>query len=142
VVTHVGNQGERYVEMDHYAGLGYRAPVLAACFSIFLLSLIGIPLTAGFLGKFYIFRAALRADLIVLTVWGVLNSGIAAYYYLRILVSMYMESSSSDIPLRPVPPSLAAVLAICAGGTLYLGIFPNAVLRWALHAAELLQGRL
>lgn len=142
VVTQVGSQGERYVAMDHYSGLGYRSPALAACFSIFLLSLIGIPLTGGFLGKFYIFRAALRSDLIGLTILGVLNSGIAAYYYLRILVSMYMSGPSSEVPLEPTPPSLALVLAVCTAGTFYLGVFPHTMLRWAVQAAEWLQGKL
>src|SRR5207244_3674035 len=65
VVTHVGGRGERYGNIDDYAGLGYRFPFLAATLTVFLLSLIGVPLTAGFFGKFYLFRAALRGDLIV-----------------------------------------------------------------------------
>lgn len=140
VVTHLGNQGERYVEIEDYAGLGYRSPVLAGCLTIFLLSLIGIPLTAGFLGKFYVFRAALAADLIGLTVLGVLNSAIAAYYYLRVLVAMYMSAPTRDVPLEPVPPAVAGVLAVCAGGTLLLGVFPQPVLNFAVYAAQWLQG--
>ena len=68
-----------------------KQPLTAALFTIFLLSLIGVPLTGGFFGKFYIFKAALESHLVWLTVLGLLNSAVAAYYYLRILVVMYMH---------------------------------------------------
>lgn len=142
VVAHLGNQGERYVQMDDYAGLGYRSPVLAGCLSIFLLSLIGIPLTGGFLGKFYVFRAALRADLIGLTILGVVNSAIASYYYLRVLVAMYMSAPAREVPAPAVPIALGCVLAVCGGGTLLLGILPQSVLNFATYAAQWLQGAL
>jgi NADH-quinone oxidoreductase subunit N len=136
VVSHLSGQGERYLELDDYAGLGYRAPTLAACLSIFLLSLIGIPLTAGFLGKFYVFRAAVRADLIWLTVLGVLNSAIAAYYYLRILVAMYMQPAQREIPLAKPGIATSGVLAVCALATLLLGILPHPLLRMVLRASR------
>ncbi len=139
VVTHLGGEGERQVAMDDYDGLGERSPWLAASFSVFLLSLIGIPLTAGFFGKFYIFRAALRADLIWLTVVGVLNSGIAAYYYLRVLVAMYMNPPARSATVDRVPPAVAVVLAVCAGATFVLGIFPQSVLSFATRAARWLE---
>jgi len=142
VVTHLGNRGERYVEVEDYGGLGYRSPLLAAWLSIFLLSLIGIPLTGGFLGKFYVFRAALRADLIWLTVLGVLNSGIAAYYYLRVLVAMYMSNPTREVPVEPVPLGVGCVLAVCGIGTLLLGVLPDPVLHLAAQSAQWLQGRL
>jgi NADH-quinone oxidoreductase subunit N len=139
VVSHFGGEGERYVEIDDYAGLGYRFPVLAACFSVFLLSLIGIPLTAGFFGKFYIFRAALRGDLVGLTVLAALNSGIAAYYYLRVLVAMYMTSPTRKVPCEPLRPAMWLALMICVAGTLFLGIFPQSVLNFVSRAAQGLQ---
>ena len=77
------------------AGLGYRQPLTAAMLIIFLLSLIGVPLTGGFFGKFYVFKAALDANLVWLTVLGLLNSAVAAYYYLRIIVVMYMHEPTS-----------------------------------------------
>jgi NADH-quinone oxidoreductase subunit N len=136
VVSHFSNQGERYVDLSDYAGLGYRSPALAACLSIFLLSLIGIPLTGGFLGKFYVFRAALRADLIWLTVFGVLNSAIAAYYYLRIIVAMYMQTPSHEVPCEPLAPATRGVLAVCAIASFALGIVPHSALRLATRAAQ------
>ncbi|MBI3933990.1 MAG: NADH-quinone oxidoreductase subunit N, partial [Acidobacteria bacterium] len=136
IVSHISSRGERCLELDDYAGLGYRAPAMAACLSIFLLSLIGIPLTGGFLAKFYVFRAALRADLIWLTVLGVLNSAIASYYYLRILISMYMQPPPSDVPLEPPGSATQGVLAVCTLATFVLGIYPQAVLRLVLRAAQ------
>src|SRR5229473_3190703 len=91
VVTYFSRQGERYVAIEDFAGLSQRQPAMAAMLTIFLLSLIGVPLTAGFFGKFYIFKAALDANLVWLTVLGLLNSAVAAYYYLRVLVVMYMK---------------------------------------------------
>ncbi|MBI2819362.1 MAG: NADH-quinone oxidoreductase subunit N [Acidobacteria bacterium] len=136
VVSHLSGRGERHLELDDYAGLGYRSPALAACLSIFLLSLIGIPLTGGFLGKFYVFRAALRADLIWLTVFGVLNSAIASYYYLRILVSMYMQTPESDAPVARPGAATQGVLVMCTVATFLLGIFPQPVLRLVTRAAR------
>src|ERR1700683_457204 len=90
VVIHMSGKGERHLKIDDLAGLGKRQPVTAAMLTIFLMSLIGIPLTGGFFGKFYIFEAALQSNLVWLTVLGLLNSAVAAYYYLRLLVVMYM----------------------------------------------------
>src|ERR1700719_90878 len=91
VVTYLSRRGERYVSIDDFSGLSQRHPAMAAMLVIFLLSLIGVPLTAGFFGKFYIFKAALDANLFWLTVLGLLNSAVAAYYYLQILVVMYFK---------------------------------------------------
>src|SRR5271154_5923508 len=86
VITHFSRQGEKFVNIEDLAGLGWKQPVTAGLFSIFLLSLTG-----GFFGKFYIFRAAIDANLVWLAVLGMLNSAVAAYYYLRVLVVMYMN---------------------------------------------------
>ena len=141
VITHLGSEGERYVEMGDYAGLGYRCPLLAGCLSIFLLSLIGIPLTAGFLGKFYAFRAGMQADMIGLVVLAGINSAIAAYYYLRILVAMYMSEPVREVPMEPVPGAVRWVLGVCAIGTLLLGIVPQPVLNLAMRAAQMFDGQ-
>jgi NADH-quinone oxidoreductase subunit N len=139
VVSHFANAGERYVTLEDYEGLGRSSPLLAATLTIFLLSLIGIPMTGGFFAKFYVFSAAVKANLIWLTIIGVVNSGVGAYYYLRIIVMMYMRESRKEIPVTPVPFALGLTLACCVGATLYLGIFPSSVLQYTQHAARQLE---
>ncbi len=140
VVSHIAGAVERYVTLDDYAGLGRRSPLLAATLTIFLLSLIGIPMTGGFFAKFYVFSAALQANLVGLTIIGVLNSAVGAYYYLRIIVMMYMREAREDLEEAPVSPTLGGALAISVAATLYLGLLPGRVLEYAARsAAELLR---
>lgn len=136
VVSHFANVGERYVTLEDYEGLGRTSPLLAATLTIFLLSLIGIPITGGFFAKFYVFSAALRANLIWLTLIGVANSAIGAYYYLRIIVVMYMKESRKQVPVMPVSFGLGTALAICVLATLYFGILPNRMLQYAQQSAQ------
>ncbi len=127
--------GEEQMDLDDYAGLSSARPVAAACFSFFLLSLLGLPVTAGFLGKFYIFDAALHAHLVSLVVLLALNTIIGAYYYLRVIVAMYMREPKRVFPAGRVPFGVAAVLTLAAAGTLYLGLFPSHVMAFAIQAA-------
>jgi NADH-quinone oxidoreductase subunit N len=136
VVTHFANAGERFVTLEDYEGLGRTSPLLAATLTIFLLSLIGIPMTGGFFAKFYVFSAAVKANLIWLTLIGVVNSAIGAYYYLRIIVVMYMRESRKQVPVSRVPFGLGLGLAISVVATLYLGILPNQVLQYAQQSAQ------
>jgi len=136
VVSHFANAGERYVTLEDYEGLGRSSPLLAATLTIFLLSLIGIPMTGGFFAKFYVFSAALRANLVWLTIIGVVNSAIGAYYYLRIIVMMYMRESRKEVPVTPIPLGLGMALALTILATLYLGLLPNRVLQIAQHSAR------
>src|SRR5271154_7143170 len=136
IVSLVANAGEKYVTLEDYEGLGRSSPLLAATLTVFLLSLIGIPMTGGFFAKFYVFSAAVKANLIWLTIIGVLNSGVGAYYYLRIIVMMYMRESRKEVPVSPVPFSLALTLAACLAATLYLGLFPSRVLQNAQQGAQ------
>ncbi len=138
VVSHFANAGERYVTLEDYEGLGRTSPLLAATLTIFLLSLIGIPITGGFFAKFYVFSAALKANLIWLTLIGVVNSAIGAYYYLRIIVMMYMREARREVPVTPVPFGLGLALALSLAATLYLGIAPNRVLQYAQQSAQVL----
>lgn len=139
VVSHFGRAGERYVTMEDYAGLGRRSPLLSLMLTIFLLSLIGIPITGGFFAKFYVFSAALQANLVGLTIIGVVNSAVAAYYYLRIIVVMYMREPRETGPLPGVPAGLAAALALSAAATIYLGVLPGRFLEFASRSvADLL----
>jgi NADH-quinone oxidoreductase subunit N len=136
VVSHFANAGERYVTLEDYEGLGRTSPLLAATLTIFLLSLIGIPMTGGFFAKFYVFSAALKANLIWLTVIGVINSAIGSYYYLRIIVMMYMREARKEVPVAPVPLGLGLALALSLIATLYLGLFPNRVLEHTYRSAQ------
>jgi NADH-quinone oxidoreductase subunit N len=141
VVTHFGAAGERFNSIDDYAGLGRRSPVLAFTLTIFLLSLIGIPATGGFFAKFYVFSAALKSNLVWLTIIGVVNSALAAYYYLRLIVVMYMREGDDSMPLVRVPAAVTAALVIAAGMTIYLGVMPGRVLGAATQGAHDLLGR-
>jgi NADH-quinone oxidoreductase subunit N len=138
VVIHISGKGERHLRIEDLAGLGRKQPVTAALLTIFLLSLIGVPLTGGFFGKFYIFYAALKANLIWLSVLGLLNSAVAAYYYLRLLVVMYMhEPGEVTNSLEPLSPGLSAAMVLPAIGTVLLGVAPGAVLTFARNSAIL-----
>jgi NADH-quinone oxidoreductase subunit N len=140
VVTHLARKDERYVEIEDMAGLGLRQPVTAGLLTLFLLSLIGIPLTGGFFGKFYIFKAALDANLVWLTILGLLNSAVAAYYYLRVIVVMYMkEPTATTENLPPLPTGLKVAIWSSAAATLFLGVFPSAVLDAAGRAGQLVK---
>ena len=136
VVSHFANAGEKYVALEDYAGLGRRSPYLAATLTFFLMSLIGIPITGGFFAKFYVLSAALKSNLVGLSIILVLNSAVAAYYYLRIIVMMYMREGRGEVPVTRVPAAASFAIAICVGLTLYLGVFPGRVLDYATESAH------
>jgi NADH-quinone oxidoreductase subunit N len=135
IVAQLGGPGERHVDIEDFTGLARRQPALAACLSLFLLSLLGLPITAGFLGKFYVFNAALESNLIWLAILLALNSVIGAYYYLRVIVVMYMREPATEIAAEPVPWTLSAVLWIAAAGTVFAGLFPARIIDFAAKAA-------
>jgi len=136
IVSELGGLGEKHLSLDDYAGLGQRQPVAAAVLSLFLLSLLGLPVTAGFFGKFYIFKAAVNSHLIWLAVIMAINSVIGSYYYLRLIVVMYMREPSAES--KPVvvgfPLTVNLVLTITALGTVYFGLFPNRILNFVLQS--------
>jgi NADH-quinone oxidoreductase subunit N len=136
VIAHLGQRGERRLSIQDYAGLGTRQPMLAAVFSLFLFSLLGLPATAGFLGKFFAFGAALSSHVIWLVVIAAVNSVIGAYYYLRVVISMYFWEPHQDYTPSPVAPALGFALFVAAAGTLYLGLLPSRVLDLAHTAAN------
>jgi NADH-quinone oxidoreductase subunit N len=137
IVSQFGGAGEKHLQLDDFAGLGERQPFVAAVFSLFLLSLLGLPVTAGFLGKFYIFKAAVDSNLIWLAVLMAINSVIGAYYYIRLIVVMYMREPSAEIaattPAR-FPLSVNVVLAVATFGTIFLGLLPSKMLDYLLRA--------
>ena len=136
VVAHFASAGERYVTLEDYAGLGRKSPWLAATFTFFLMSLIGIPITGGFFAKFYVLTAALNSNLVGLAIILVLNSAVAAYYYLRIIVMMYMREPEGGVPVTSVPPATALAIGLCAVATLYLGVVPGHVLDYTTYSAR------
>jgi NADH-quinone oxidoreductase subunit N len=119
-------------EIGNFAGVGFRYPVLAGLLTLFLVSLAGIPPTAGFIGKFYLFSAAVKSGYIWLAVLGVLNSAVSIYYYLRLVVYMYMLPAPGEVPV-PRPPRMAFSLALCASAAvvLVLGVVPRSMLEFA-----------
>jgi NADH-quinone oxidoreductase subunit N len=135
IVAHLGGAGERHVQIEDFTGLGRRQPAVAACFSLFLLSLLGLPITAGFLGKFYVFNAALESNLIWLAILVALNSVIGAYYYLRVMVAMYMREPKQEITAEPIPWTLSIAMWVTAAGTVYVGLFPTRIIDFAAKAA-------
>jgi NADH-quinone oxidoreductase subunit N len=124
VITLCERARDEAVEVGDYAGLARRHPLLAAALGLFLLSLIGIPPLAGFVGKFYVFGAAVRAGYVWLAVIGVLNSAVAAYYYLRVIVYMYMREPEGAA--TAFVPSFAGSLALAIAllGIVLLGLVP------------------
>jgi NADH-quinone oxidoreductase subunit N len=124
----MSRKGTEYLEVDDFAGIGFRYPWIGATLSVFLLSLAGFPPTAGFLAKFYIFSAAVRAGFVPLVVIGVLASLVSVFYYLRIIVAMYMREPVRDVDIEVENPALFLVLFLCLYGVLQLGVFPGNIL--------------
>ncbi len=133
VITQLAGYDEHARTLDDYAGLALKRPVLAAVLGFFLLSLIGIPFTGGFFGKFYVFTAALHAGRVWLAVIGLLNSGFACFYYLRLLGALYSRQphEHSRITASPVSIPAAIALTFTAVATLLLGVAPGRVLSLA-----------
>ncbi len=128
VVTLIARGGDRRTEVEDYNGIGFRAPALAFTLSLFLLSLLGMPLTAGFIGKIVVFRAALNAGYYGLVVIGVLNTALSAYYYLRLIVVMFFRERTTEWTPPRIPASIAVALVITVLGVFYLGLFPGRLL--------------
>ncbi len=128
VVTFIARRGDQQTNVDDYNGIGFASPVLAFSLSIFLLSLFGMPLTAGFMGKLVVFSAALKQGYAWLVVIGVLNAAISAYYYLRLIIVMFFRERTETWDVPRLPASLALALVLTILGVFYLGLFPGRVL--------------
>jgi NADH-quinone oxidoreductase subunit N len=128
IVTLIARNNDRRTEVEDYNGIGARAPALAFTLSLFLLSLLGLPLTAGFMGKVMVFRAALDQGFYVLVVVAVLNTAVSAYYYLRLIIVMFFRDRTTEWSAPRVPASLALAIVIAVVGVFYLGVFPNKVI--------------
>jgi NADH-quinone oxidoreductase subunit N len=135
IVTILSRSEDKLTNISDYAGLAEKRPGLAALLSLFLLSLAGVPGTAGFAGKFFIFRSAVESGLLWLTVIGVVTTVVSFYYYLYIIVQMYMRAPTEDFADLRIAGSLKLALFIAAAGVLYLGILPTRILEWSASAA-------
>ncbi len=125
--------------VSHWAGLGQRSPIVGVMFSMFLLAFAGIPLTSGFVSKLAVFKAAAQGGAVPLVIAGVVASGIAAYFYVRVIVSMFFTEATENTPHVVEPGILSKVaIAVCAAVTVGLGIFPQPLLDLADQAASLL----
>jgi NADH-quinone oxidoreductase subunit N len=138
VLAAMSRKGTEYTTLDDFAGLGRRYPGLAACLSVFLLSLAGFPPTAGFLAKFHIFSGAVREGHVALAVAAVLASLVSVAYYLKVIVVMYMKDEDGDLVIEAEDPALYLVIFLCLFGTIQLGLWPGnllAIIRQALSTA-------
>jgi len=138
VVILLVREGEEREEISDFAALGYARPALGLAMTLFMLSLGGIPPTAGFTGKFYVFRAALEAGYTWLVILAVLNSAVSMFYYLRVIGVIYKSEPVRE--LRPTGPSIACglALAVSAVATIVLGIFPAGALDLAVRSVRAL----
>ena len=149
VVTALERRGESNDLIQDYRGLAQRAPAMAAAMAIFLLSFTGVPPLVGFVGKFYIFSGALQAGRVWLVLIAVLNSVMAAYYYIYIIVAMYMQEGGVSVRRMSLRPGLVATIMIALVATILIGLYPapymtaattafNSGLGLPVHAASLL----
>jgi len=132
VVVAMAQQGRDCEKVDAFAGLARSRPALAAIMTLFMLSLAGIPGTAGFIAKFNIFFAAVHSEMIWLSIVVVLTSVVSVFYYLRIPVLMYMREPSEEAPRMEIASGEALALCFCAAAVLFLGVFPNEGSIWII----------
>ncbi len=124
------------VDLKAFQGLIRRSPALTFMFTIFLLSLAGIPATGGFLGKFFVFGAAVQHQYYWLVAIALVNSGIAAFYYLRVVRAMYFTEGDSETSGLEFPLGIQVALLICTLATLWIGLYPPKVLDWVNTASQ------
>jgi NADH-quinone oxidoreductase subunit N len=134
------SDGVEDATLSHWAGLGQRSPIVGVMLSMFLLAFAGIPLTSGFISKLTVFKAAAQGGAVPLIIIGVIASGVAAYFYVRVIVLMFFTEPTDDTPQVVAPGILSKIaIALCAAITVGLGIFPQPLLDLADHAAQFLQ---
>jgi NADH-quinone oxidoreductase subunit N len=125
LIAYLAGAGDKLVQIEDYRGLAAERPLVAACFTVFFLSLAGFPTTAGFLGKFYIFRASMHSHLTGLTIIALLNSVVSVYYYFKMIVAMYIHDGKTATSEVTLPWPVRAAVTISILGIFYLGLAPN-----------------
>lgn len=136
VIQVISRQGENGIDLDDFKGIGFRMPFLSVSLSIFLISMAGIPTTAGFMGKFFLFSAAVQQHLYGLVVLAVIASAIGLYYYLRVIVCMFMQEGSGPAEGIRLPMSARIVIGVMLAGTLLMGLYPAPLLEWTHYAVK------
>lgn len=134
VLILAGKKGEENLTLEGFSGFGFKRPFLGVAMVIFLLAMMGIPPTAGFAGKFYIFAGAVKSGYIWLAVIGVLNSAVSLYFYLRLIVYMYFKDPTEDYGWVTMHTGAVISIVIALVGVLYLGILPGKVMEMAKMA--------
>ena len=132
IVTLLAQKNDRRTDFEDYNGIGFRSPLLSFTLSLFMLSLLGLPLTAGFMGKVLVFRPALEAAnpmLTLVVIAAVINTAVSAYYYLRLVVVMFFRERTTEWAEPKMPALLAAALLITVVGVFYFGIFSDKVIQ-------------
>lgn len=136
LLTWFSAQGKEIGELGDLKGLAYRHPWAAAALSLFLISLAGIPPTAGFVAKYFLFARAIDTGLLLPAILGILTSAVSLYYYLGPVVQMYFHEGPEETAAMPAGLGAKALVILLALGTLYLGIFPGRFLSWSQEVAN------
>jgi NADH-quinone oxidoreductase subunit N len=138
VIALLGKKEGEYTELSDFSGLGFKYPSMGLLMSVFMFSMAGIPPTAGFMGKFYIFTSAINSGFIWLAVLGVINSVISIYYYLRVIVIMYFKEAEQDVIMPHPSGAIIAALVLAALGVLFMGILPSYFWNLARNSASII----
>jgi NADH-quinone oxidoreductase subunit N len=150
VIVALTQRGQDADRLEDFTGLARSRPALAALMTLFMVSLAGIPGTAGFIGKYQVFLAAVQKGYVGLTIIAVMTSLVSVYYYLRLPVVMYMREPGAELPRQRLHSAEGIVLAVCAVAVVLLGIFPGEgpgplawihAIDWARESAAVLAGR-
>ncbi len=136
VIALLARKGGEYTELEDFAGMGFKYPLMGLAMALFMFSMGGIPPASGFMGKFYLFSSAMKSGFVWLAVFGVINSVISLYYYLRVVVVMYFKEAGQDIVMSKPSPALVVGLMLAAVGVLQMGIFPSYLLDMARHSIQ------
>jgi NADH-quinone oxidoreductase subunit N len=134
VLSLLGKNGEECTGLSDYAGMGFKYPLIGLAMAVFMFSMAGIPPTVGFMGKFYIFTAAIKSGFIWLAVIGVINSVISLYFYLRVIVYMYFKESDEAVPFSSPSSAIIAAIVLAAAGVMVMGMFPSGFWDMAVNA--------
>ena len=140
IVTLVRDSGGEITDLNRWAGLAKRSPLIAGVFALFLLTFAGIPLTAGFIAKFSIFSAAFENGGMWLVLFGVMSSAIAAFFYIRVIVLMFFREPAEDSTSVIIPSIFTQItIAISAALTILIGVFPQPLLNLINNLALLVR---